>query len=161
MPTFRVFRIAVLAAFVAGASLPVFASNTRIGVVDSSNVAAIPGNVSPRLAAAKDLGLAPNGQQIRRMSLRFNMTAAQQTSLTQLLANLQNPSSSQYHQWLTPEQFGAQFGLAPADLAQVSQWLTAQGFNITSVGRGGEFGSVPVGLQHQFQIGTPSRGGAE
>lgn len=164
MPTFRAFHIAVLAAFVAGASLPVYASNPRVGVVDSSNLAAIPGNVSPRLAAAKDLGLAPSGQQIQRMSLRFNMTAAQQASLTQLLANLQDPSSPQYHQWLTPEQFGVQFGLAPADLALVSQWLTAQGFTITSVARGGEFiqfsGTVGQANQafhtqlHSVQLGT-------
>ena len=57
MPTLRVFRIAALAALVAGASLPVYAQRTRISVVDPNNVAAIPGNVSPRLAAVKDLGL--------------------------------------------------------------------------------------------------------
>jgi hypothetical protein len=164
MPTFRVFHIAVLAAFVAGASLPVYASNPRVGMVDSSNLAAIPGNVSPRLAAAKDLGLAPTGQTIQRMSLRFNMTPVQQASLTLLLGNLQDPSSPQYHQWLTPEQFGAQFGLAPADLAQVSQWLTAQGFTITAIARGGEFiqfsGTVGQANQafhtqlHSVQLGT-------
>jgi subtilase family serine protease len=133
-------------------------------VVDPNSLAGIPGNVSPRLAAAKDLGLAPTGQAIQRMSLRFNLTAAQQASLTQLLTNLQNPSSPQYHQWLTPEQFGVQFGLAPADLAQVSQWLTAQGFTITSVARGGEFiefsGTVGQANQafhtqlHSVQVGT-------
>ena len=164
MPTFRVFRFAVLAALVAGVSLTGNAQRARIGAVDASSLSAIPGNVSPRLAGAKDLGLAPTRQPIQRMSLRFNMTAAQQASLTQLLANLQDPASPQYHQWLTPEQFGAQFGLAPADLAQVSQWLTAQGFTITSVGRGGEFiqfsGTVGQANQafhtqlHSVQLGT-------
>jgi hypothetical protein len=164
MPTFRVIRFAVLAVLAAGVSFHGYAQRIRIGVVDSSSVSAIPGNVSPRLAVAKDLGLAPAAQPIQRMSLRFNLTPAQQASLTQLLANLQDPSSSQYHQWLTPEQFGAQFGLAPADLAQVTQWLTAQGFTITAVGRGNEFiqfsGTVGQANQafhtqlHSVQLGT-------
>ena len=164
MPILRVFRFIVLAALVAGVSLPIHAQRTRIGVVDSSNLSAIPGNVSPRLAAARDLGLAPAAQPIQRMSLRFNMTPAQQASLTQLLANLQDPASPQYHQWLTPEQFGEQFGLAPGDLAQVQQWLTAQGFTITAVGRGSEFiqfsGTVGQANQafhtqlHSVQLGT-------
>jgi len=154
----------MLAVIVAGVSLPIYASSTRIGVVDPNNVAGIDGNVSPRLAAAKDLGLAPTEQRIQLMSLRFNMTAGQQASLTQLLTNLQDPTSPQYHQWLTPEQFGAQFGLAPADLAQVSQWLTSQGFKITSVARGGMFiefsGTVGQANQafhtqiHNVQLGT-------
>jgi len=165
MPILRVIRIAVLAALVAGVSLPVYAaSSARIQAIDTNSVAAIPGNVSPRLAAAKDLGLASTGQIIQRMSLRFSMTASQQAALTQLLENLQNPASPQYHQWLTPEQFGAQFGLAQSDLAQVSQWLTAQGFTVTSVGRGSEFiefsGTVGQANQafhtqlHSVQLGT-------
>jgi hypothetical protein len=95
MSTFRVFRFAVLAALVAGVSLPGYAQRTRIGGVDPSSVSPIPGNVSPRLAAAKDLGSAPAAQPIQRMSLRFSMTPAQQASLTQLLTNLQDPSSPQ------------------------------------------------------------------
>jgi len=164
MPTFRVFRIAMLAALAAGVCLPVYASNPRISLVDPNNLSAVPGNVSPRLAAAKDMGMAPAGQAIQRMSLRFNMTAAQQASLTQLLSNLQNPSSAQYHQWLTPEQFGAQFGLSASDMAQVSQWLTSQGFTVTAIGRGSEFiqfsGTVAQANQafhtqlHTVQLGT-------
>ncbi len=71
--------------------------------------------------------------------LTFNMTDVQQAALTQLLVDLQNPSSPRYHQWLTPEQFGAEFGLSAPDLAKVSTWLTSQGFTITGVARGSNF----------------------
>ena len=67
------------------------------------------------------------------------MTPAQDAALTQLLEDQQNPASPRYHQWLTPEQFGAQFGMPAADLAKVSSWLTAQGFTVTEVARGGTY----------------------
>ena len=73
------------------------------------------------------------------LTLRFSMTAAQQAALTQLLTDQQNPSSPRYHQWLTPEQFGAQFGLSSADIAKVSAWLTSQGFTVTGVARSSTF----------------------
>ena len=132
----RISSAALLMAAACSVSAAVPAS--RISVIDSSAVE-VPGNVSPRLAAAKDLGAVRADQPIQRMSLRFAMTDAQQASLSQLLVNLQNPASAQYHQWLTPEQFAAQFGLSASDLAKVSGWLTAQGFTITSVARGGLF----------------------
>ena len=67
------------------------------------------------------------------------MTPAQQADLTQLLSDQLNPSSPSYHQWLTPEQFGARFGLSSSDLAKVSSWLTSQGFTITGTARSSTF----------------------
>jgi subtilase family serine protease len=121
-------------------SLNLQASGLRIkGGVDSSSRATLAGNVSPRLIASTDLGSAPASHVLPLMSLHFSMTSEQQASLTQLLADQQNPSSPRYHQWLTPEQFGARFGLAAGDKAQVTAWLASQGFTITSVARGGLF----------------------
>ncbi len=116
------------------------AAGVRIGrAVDSTARTTLTGGVSPRLAVATDLGAAPAGRVLPLMSLNFQMTAAQQAALTQLLADQQNPSSPQYHQWLTPEQFAAQFGLAAQDIAKVTAWLRGQGFTVTSVARGGLF----------------------
>jgi len=67
------------------------------------------------------------------------MTPAQTAALDQLLAAQQNPSSPLYHKWLTPEQFGAEFGLSTTDLATISNWLQAQGFTVTGVARGRTF----------------------
>jgi hypothetical protein len=121
-------------------SLHANASGLRInGTVDSSARTTLVGSVSPRMIAATDLGPAAASHVLPLMSLNFQMTSAQQASLTQLLADQQNPASPRYHQWLTPEQFGAQFGLAAADKAQVSAWLTSQGFKVSTVARGGLF----------------------
>ena len=91
--------------------------------------------VPTRALRSNDLGPAPSDRALTDLSLRFNMTDAQQADLTQLLSNLQNPASPEYHKWLTPEQFGARFGMSAADLAKVSSWLTGQGFKITGTAR--------------------------
>jgi subtilase family serine protease len=73
------------------------------------------------------------------MSLRFTPSAAQQAALDQLLADQQNPASPRFHQWLTPQQYAAQFGLSSNDIAKVTAWLTSQGFTVTGVANGGSF----------------------
>jgi subtilase family serine protease len=44
-----------------------------------------------------------------------------------------DPSSSQYHKWLTPAQFGAQFGPSKATLASVASYLTSRGFTVKKI----------------------------
>src|ERR1700728_3946075 len=109
------------------------------GSISSGSRVALPGMVIARAKNSADLGLAPADKKLDSWSLHFSMTAAQQADLTQLLAAQLNPSSPSYHQWLTPEQFGASFGLSASDLAKVSAWLTSQGFTITSIARSSTF----------------------
>ncbi len=45
-------------------------------------------------------------------------------------------SSGRYQGWLTPEQFGAQFGPSDVDIQAVTQWLASQGFGNVVVGDG-------------------------
>ena len=97
------------------------------------------GTIVRRAQRAADLGAAPADKKLESMSLRFSMTPAQQSDLTQLLADQLNPASASYHQWLTPEQFGARFGLSSADVAKVSAWLTSQGFTIESTSRSSNY----------------------
>lgn len=66
------------------------------------------------------------------LSMRVVMALRDQRELTQLLADLQDPSSPDYHHWLTPDEFTTRFGPTAEDLAKVSAWLTAQGFTVTS-----------------------------
>src|SRR5713101_5058163 len=54
-----------------------------------------------------------------------------QAALNQLLAELQDPASSRYHQWLTPAEFDARFGRTQAEVQAVREWLQSQGFTVT------------------------------
>lgn len=102
---------------------------SRIRTLSSeSGRAEVPHSIPGRARVANDVGEASSTTRLPDVTLHFSLTAAQQTSLSQLLLDQQNPGSPRYHQWLTPQQFGAQFGLSPADLNAVKSWLAAQGF---------------------------------
>ena len=107
--------------------------------VSSGRMAAIPGSVSPRALQATDLGPLPGETVLAGMSLRFTPSAAQQAAIDQLLADQQDPASPRYHQWLTPQQYAAQFGLSSADLAKITAWLAGQGFTVAGAANGGTF----------------------
>ena len=137
------FAATLLATFALG-MLSANAQTSRIAQVISSDSPriAIPHTVSPRALAATDLGEAPADRTLPSVTLRFNSTDAQSSALDALLAAQQNPASPLYRKWLTPEQFGARFGLSTADLAKTTSWLQSQGLAVTGVARGRGFLTV-------------------
>lgn len=93
------------------------------------------GNTHPLTAVLPDKGSVPGETPLSRITIDFKMSQTQQAALTQLLAEQQNPSSPQYHKWLTPEQFGEQFGMSSSDMAKVENWLRNLGFTDVQVSR--------------------------
>jgi len=57
-----------------------------------------------------DQGLADNSKVVQGMSINFKRSAAQEASLQALLKAQQDPGSPSFHKWLTPAEFGQQFG---------------------------------------------------
>jgi subtilase family serine protease len=105
------------------------------GNIDDTRIARMKGNISPLTRAAKDLGPVDASFTINRATLHFQRSAQQQAALDKLLAEQQDPVSPNFHQWLTPAQFGDRFGLSPADFAKVSGWLASRGFRIVDTPR--------------------------
>ena len=101
--------------------------------VDESNLVRIKGTVHPLANAANDSGAAPDGMPLERLHLVFKRSQAQESALKQLISEMHTPGSSSYHKWLTPEQFGEQFGPADQDVATVESWLTSHGFQVSAV----------------------------
>jgi subtilase family serine protease len=110
--------------------------------VTGSSRVAIQHTIPARALRAQDLGAAPADRKLGGVTLYFSLTAAQQADLNQLLIDQQNPNSPSYHQWLTPAQFGARFGLSSADLTKVTGWLTGQGLTVVSVAPSANYVSV-------------------
>jgi subtilase family serine protease len=131
--------LAVLSICAAASTSSYAVPRNRIASVVDTNRVAVPNTVSGRVKHAADLGTASADRLLTGVTLRFSLTEAQQAALAQLLINLQNPNSPQYHQWLTPEQFAAQFGLSSSDISQVSSWLATQGLTVTEVARSSTF----------------------
>jgi hypothetical protein len=75
------------------------------------------------------------GTLLTHMQLVLKASDEQELALVSLLDEQQDKGSASFHRWLTPETFGAQFGVAPADVAQVTAWLGDQGFKVESVSK--------------------------
>ena len=103
--------------------------------IDSSSRATLAGSRPPRAAAADDLGAVPATLELHGISLLFSRSASQQAALDALVAAQQNTASPLYHQWINPDQYAAQFGVADSDIAAAETWLEQQGFSIDSVAR--------------------------
>src|ERR1700693_1643373 len=104
--------------------------------IDESKIVKLPGNVHPLARPEFDRGAVSDAQPLRRMLLLLQRGAEQETALRQLLDDQQSKASRSYHNWLTPDQFGKQFGAADDDVQAVTQWLAAQGFTGIKVGAG-------------------------
>lgn len=130
---------AALSALSVGASAQNRLPKTIAG--DESRVT-IADSVNRHAREATDLGATSDDTPIQSVSLRFNLTAAQNAALDALLNDQQNPASARYHQWLSPEQYATQFGLSSADLATVSRYLQSQGLTVTAVARSHSFVTV-------------------
>ena len=103
------------------------------GQINTSEQVEIAGTATHRPATSTLVGGLPGNTQLTRMGLVLAPSAAQEADLEQLLADQVNPASPRFHQWLTPAQFGARFGVSDADLTKIEGWLTSQGFDVVSV----------------------------
>ncbi len=67
------------------------------------------------------------------LNLSVSLQLRNQDELDSLLNALYDPMSSQYHQYLTPEQFSQFFAPTPTEVQQVTAYLQSRGLTITSV----------------------------
>jgi len=127
--------------------------------VDDSVRVALTNDVSPLARLEFDQGEALAGTEMRHVRFFLQRSSEQEAALDAYLAELQDPSSPNYHKWLTPEQFGELYGPADADIAAITGWLEGQGFSGIQVPKGRttvEF-SGPVRLMEQvFQTSIHS-----
>jgi hypothetical protein len=121
------------------ASLSYAATPDRIAsAIDAANVVELKWHVSPQARAQFDQG-AVEPSRAMHLTMLLTPTAAQQQDLNTLIANQQTPGSPLFHKWLTPEQFGARFGLSQGDLDRITTWLESQGFKVSYTARGHAF----------------------
>jgi subtilase family serine protease len=127
-----------LAAFAtASAQSPLPAPRSRIlQAVDDRHLTVLSGNTHPLARAEFDQGTLADATPLRRMVLVLERSSDQENALQQVIDQQQDKSSSMYHQWLTPEGFGAAFGPSDRDLSAVTTWLSDHGFANVQVNPG-------------------------
>lgn len=130
LPT--ICAVVLLLCVSAGAAQP----DRITAAIDNNQTVMLKGSVHPKAEPQYDRGPVDPSMKLPFITLLIQPSAEQQAALKQLLAEQQDPSSPNYHKWLTPEQFGQRFGLNDADVAKITRWLRSQGFSIAQVARG-------------------------
>lgn len=137
-PCLHILQVSVLTALLCAVNAA--GQTSRITQpVDNRQRAVLAGNVHPKaLVAAQagnDRGRVTPSLAMPYITLTLAPSASQQAALEKLLVEQQTPGSPNYQHWLTPEEFGQQFGTSDADLAKITQWLQSQGLQVVSVAR--------------------------
>jgi pseudomonalisin len=120
---------------------------------DDSRTVRVVHTTHPAVGFANDLGRAADTLRMDRMLLQLQSSPEQEAALEQLLADQEDPSSPRYRKWLTPEEFGEQFGVTPHDLDVITAWLGSHNFSVTEVAAGRrsiEFGGTALQVERAF-----------
>lgn len=105
------------------------------GKVNNTNRRMLHGHVPGALHTAQDKGRLAAETPAEHLVMVLQSSDAQKAELRRVLDEQQDSQSANYHQWVTPEEFGAHFGVSDSDIAQVSAWLESQGFTVDDVAK--------------------------
>jgi len=126
-----------------GVSIPAYAANpaqSRVAPlitqpVDDSRRVVLRGNVHPLAQARYDHGAVPASMPASRLMLLLKHSPIQAAAVREYIDSLQDKNSPNYHKWLTPEQYGAAYGVSDQDLQTVTSWLQSHGFTVNRVAK--------------------------
>src|SRR5271154_3112412 len=112
-------------------------SRNRVNnAVDDRRTVLLPGNRHPLARAEFDAGAADTDYKMQRMILALQPDREQREALDTLIQAQLDPSSPEYHRWLTPDAFAERFGVSQDDVDRVTEWLSSHGFDIEEVPAG-------------------------
>jgi Pro-kumamolisin, activation domain len=128
---------ALLSLVVLRASSQATYSAPRINAaVNDSQVTMLRGNTYPLARPEFDRGLAPANLPMQHMLLVLKRSRAQEAALQAFMSEQLDPTSPEYHHWLTPTEFGQMYGPAQQDIDVITKWLTMHGFQVNNVANG-------------------------
>jgi hypothetical protein len=124
--------------------------------LDEGRRIVLKGNVHPLARPQFEIAAAPANLPMDRMLLVLKRSAEQEAALLKLLDDQQDKSSPDFHKWLTPEEFGQQFGPADSDIHVITAWLQTHGFEVGQVSKGRtviEFSGTAAQVREAFHTG--------
>ena len=108
-----------------------------VEAIDETKVVSLTGQVHPLASPGADRGAVSDNMPLQHMYLELKRSPQSEAALESAIAERQDPTSSNYHQWLTAEELGTVYGPSQQDIEAVTQWLTASGFQVNSITKNG------------------------
>ena len=115
---------------------PIPATASSALFINDNDTVILPGNVNALARPEFDHGETSATLTMERMILILKLPLGKQAELNRLLVELHDPASSNYHHWLTPEEFGERFGQAPDNIDMLTRWVTSHGFVVEEIAKG-------------------------
>jgi len=135
--------------------------------IDDLYRVALTGTVHRLAVAENDIGVAPDSLALERVQLVLRRSESQEQALRQLLEDMHTPGNAAYHKWLTPDEFGRQFGPSEDDITAVKSWLETHGLAVTQVNPGrqtiefsltaGQFRTAFHSAIHRYRVNGQER----
>jgi subtilase family serine protease len=101
--------------------------------IDENKRVTLAGNTRPEANATNDRGAVPDDFSLEHLQLQLQLPSEKEQQLEQLIQELHDPNSPNFHQWLTPDQFRQEFSLATEDINTITHWLQSQGFTVNVI----------------------------
>jgi hypothetical protein len=95
-----------------------------INRIDESQLVTLKGNTHPFANARHDQGKVADSLPMTDLILVLSRDPAQQAAFDTYVASEYDQNSPNYHQWLTPDQVGSEFGPSQTDILTITNWLT-------------------------------------
>ena len=106
-----------------------------VEAIDDSSLMALKGNTHPAATAKNDVGKVSDQLRMTDLILVLSRDPEQQAAFEKFVASQYDSNSPNFHQWLTPDQVGEQFGPSQTDIATITNWLTGHGLTVNSLSR--------------------------
>jgi len=146
--------MAAMAAPATSASTPAVPALITTPVSDTDLVT-LRGNTHRLAQPGFDQGLAASTRPMERLMLLLGRSTAQELALAAFNERQSDPSSPDYHHWLSAAEFGRLYGPADADIAAITSWLQSHGFRIDRLNTGKvtiEFSGTVAQVQAAFHV---------
>ena len=100
---------------------------------EQSGLVTLRGNTRPEAIAKNDRGRVSDDLTLNHMMLQLRRSPEQEQALQQFINDIHDHASPLFHHWITATEFGQRYGVAPAEVARVTDWLESQGFTVNLV----------------------------
>ncbi len=101
--------------------------------INEAQLVTLQRNTRPEANSRNDRGAVSDGFDIEHMLLLLQRSPERERELDKLIDELNDRTSPNFHHWLTADEFGQRFGVAPEDIDTITNWLKSHGFRVNRV----------------------------
>ena len=101
--------------------------------IDEQTLVTLEGNTRPEATAVNDRGRVADATRMDHMFLLLQRAPEREEALRTMIDQLHDRKSANFHHWLTPQQFGENYGVGQTDITLIQRWLESHGFSVNQI----------------------------